>query len=151
MKVHRYRPNFFEGFESKDDDKEFNTKEELLAIRWIKSWSRLPAKGDTFSGYYISGDKLMATFNYNTDKEPSWYVIAILGDKESLETTSSWFPKWKDPEYVMKNNDVIDVQSWCGDKITYYKNGNRKELFNGTQTWMRENMLRNQLPRKVFI
>ncbi len=148
MKVKRYRPAFFEGFESKNDVKEFTTKDELLSISWIKRWQTRHMKGNQFSGFYISDDHLMAVYNYNTSSYPSWWVIAIFPE-EDLDVVSSWFPKWDDPEYVMKNGDVIYVQSWCGDKITYKKNGNDEE-FSGTEAWLIENMQMNRFPRITF-
>ena len=150
MKVKRYRPAFLEGFESKNDIKEFTTKDELLSISWIRRWKTRHAKGDKFSGFYFTDDHLMAVYNYNTSSYPNWWVIATFpDDKETLDIVSSWFPKWGDPEYVMKNGDVIDVQSWYGNKITYKKNG-RHEEFSGTETWLKENMQMNRFPRITF-
>ena len=150
MKVKRYRPAFFEGFESKNDVKEFTTKDELLSISWIRRWKTKPMQGDQFSGFYISDDHLVAVYNYNTPSYPIWWVVAIFpDDKETLDVVSSWFPKWGDPEYVMLNGDVIDVQSWCGDKITYKKNGSDEE-FSGTETWLKQNMKMNRFPRITF-
>ena len=148
MKILRYRPAFFEGFESKDDTLTFKTKEELLAIDWIKSWET-PANDDKFSGFFVSRNLLMVTYNYNTSKEPQWYVIATLPDKETIDMVSSWFPKWDTPEYVMKNGDVIDVTSWCVGNITYVVNGSRDEQ-KGTEEWLYQNMQTNRFPRITF-
>lgn len=149
MKVFRYRPAFFEGFESNDDIKTFNTKEELLAVPWISQWSTPANNDDVFSGYFISRNHLMAAYNYNTSREPIWWVIANFKD-EDIDTMTQWFPKWDDPEYVMKNGDVIDVVSSCGGNIEYVKNGNRTEKFSGTQEWLYANMEMNRFPRVTF-
>jgi hypothetical protein len=40
MKIKRRFPNFFSGFE--ETEHEVNTKEELLAIPWIKEYDKIP-------------------------------------------------------------------------------------------------------------
>lgn len=111
MKIREYIPGFYSGFESRIS--EFNTKEELLDIDWIKC----EMENNDFSGYMVDGCYLMETFNYNTNKEPSWYVIGIFDDNEANNCVKKWFPHWDTPKYVMKNGDIVTVDAWYGDKM----------------------------------
>lgn len=89
MKIREYIPSFCSGFENHVS--EFNTKEELLDIDWIKC----EMEDNDFSGYMVDGGYLIETFNYNTDKKPSWYVIGSFDDIETGKNVKKWFPQLK--------------------------------------------------------
>lgn len=121
MKIRKYIPSFCSGFENYVND--FNTKEELLDIAWIK----FNMINDDFSGYMVDSHYLVGTFNYNTDKKPSWYVIGSFDDNETVNCVKKWFPRWNTPKYVMKNGDIVTVDVWCGDKMEIRVTNSPKE------------------------
>jgi hypothetical protein len=51
MKIKRRFPNFFSGFE--ETEHEVNTKEELLALPWIKAYDKIP---NHMGVYYAPND-----------------------------------------------------------------------------------------------
>ena len=110
MKIRRYI-TFYSG--SYDHEREFSSKEDLLNINWIK----YDADTKGFSGYMLSWKYLMSTFNYNTNKKPSWCPIGIFYDAETVNCVKKWFPHWDTPMYVMKNGDIVEVCSFMGRDI----------------------------------
>ena len=60
MKIRKYNP-FYDSYY--DCEGEFSSKEDLLKINWI----RYGADTEGFSGYMVSWEYLMSTFNYNTN------------------------------------------------------------------------------------
>ena len=144
MKIRRYIP-----FYSSSDvcECEFSSKEDLLKINWI----RYGADTEGFSGYMVSWEYLMSTFNYNTNKKPSWYPIGIFDDAETVNCVKKWFPHWGTPVYVMKNGDMVEVQSFKGHdimiRITKSQNDSRlisdyREM-TVTSKWFHENYSHN--------
>lgn len=103
MKIKKYRPNFFSGFE--DIFYEVNSKEELLASDLCK-----------FSldyGYEIcfSKDKedygfIMAIREEQNEEGAEWWVLAIIYNTQDVATLSEWLPDWnlKREEYKNKLN-----------------------------------------------
>ena len=64
MKIRRYI-TFYSG--PYDHEREFSLKEDLLNINWIK----YDEDTEGFSGYMVSWNYLMTTYNYNSNKIPS--------------------------------------------------------------------------------
>lgn len=143
MKIYQYRPAFFDGFTN--DVKEFNTKEELLSIEWIKSWKDEPAKGDVFTGYMLSDYHLMATYNYNTRKMPSSFVIATIRDDADLKCVQKWFPAWDEPAYIMSNGDLVEISGKCGDDYEVRINWSNTKC-HVTRKWFETNYVENRFP-----
>ena len=110
MKIRRYI-TFYSG--SYDHEREFSSKEDLLNINWIK----YDEDTEGFSGYMVSGNYLMTTYNYNSNKIPSWYIIGIFDDMETINCVKKWFPQWRSPMYVMKNGDTVEVNSLRDNEI----------------------------------
>lgn len=142
MKIHQYRPTFFEGFEN--EIKEFNTKEELLAIKWVKSWKDDPGDAGEFSGYMLSNNHLVATYNYNSKRQPRWFVIASF-DECDLQTVRDWFPAWGEPAYIMTNGDLCEVVSKCGADYEVRINWSSTKC-HVTEEWFETNYAENRFP-----
>ena len=91
MKIRQHIPNYFEGFDPKES--EFDTKEELLKIPWVKNWS----KEHTFYQFSLSIheiDHTKALLMAELEKGTEWWVVGYLfGSKEELENLS--LPKWE--------------------------------------------------------
>lgn len=145
MKIKEYIPNFCSGFDARVSD--FSSKEDLLNIDWLKC----VADYEDFSGYMVNGNYLMATYNYNTNKKPSWYVIGSFYDEETIHCVKKWFPQWSTPKYIMKNGDVVQVNEICGDRmeIRVSKSPKDENLISDfkkmtvTQKWFDENHSHN--------
>ena len=103
MKIKKYRPNFFSGFE--DVYYEVSTKEELLASELCKV--------SVDYGYEIcfSKDKedyglIMSIKPTNNEEGAEWWVLAIIYNKQDVAVLSEWLPDWnsKREEYKNKSN-----------------------------------------------
>ena len=144
MKIRKYNPFYGSYY---DCEGEFSSKEDLLKINWI----RYGADTEGFSGYMVSWKYLMSTFNYNTNKKPSWYPIGIFDDAETVNCVKKWFPHWGTPVYVMKNGDMVEVQSFKGRDIMIRitKSNNDSRLISDyremtvTSKWFHENYSHN--------
>jgi len=91
MKIKKYRPAFFEGFD--DVYYEVNSKEELLASGYEICFSK-----ETNRGY------IMAIKQANNERGAEWYVLAIIYNAQDVATLSEWLPDWnlKRKEYENK-------------------------------------------------
>lgn len=145
MKIRRYIP-----FYSSSDvcECEFSSKEDLLNINWIK----YDADTKGFSGYMLSRKYLMSTFNYNSNKVPSWNTIGIFDDVETINCVKKWFPHWDTPMYVMKNGDMVEIYSLMGHdeiRINITKSHNDSNIISDyrkmtvTSKWFYENYSHN--------
>lgn len=103
MKIKKYRPNFFSGFE--DVYYEVNSKEELLKSELCKN--------SIDNGYEIcfSKDKedygaIMSIKPTNNEEGADWWVLALIYNKQDVATLSEWLPDWnfKREEYKNKSN-----------------------------------------------
>lgn len=79
MKITKYRPNFFSGFE--DEVFEVNSKEELLTCGLFNSSSM-----DNFVG--LSYHDGIISSNFSNGEH---YVVAIIRNKEDKSTLDKWF------------------------------------------------------------
>lgn len=93
MKIKKYRPNFFTGFE--DVYYEVNSKEELLASELCK--------------YFIDNDfeicfsmkelygYIMAIKQDKIAKDGAeWWVLAIIDNVQDVETLTEWLPNYEE-------------------------------------------------------
>lgn len=105
--IRQHRPAFFEGF--KNETVEFDTLEELLAIPWVKGFS----KAGPFHQYSVSANNLIA--EYRGGRE--WWVVGYLKDPDIGLT------KWDHGIYEVvidgKPKDIPgrDVSWSCGDQV----------------------------------
>ena len=144
MKIRRYIPYYSTYY---DYECEFSSKEELFNINWIK----YGADTDGFSGYMVSWNYLMSTYNYNSTKIPSWYPIGIFDDMETINCINKWFPRWRSPMYVIKNGDIVEANSLMGNeiRISITKSHNDSNLISDyremivTSKWFYENYSHN--------
>lgn len=94
VSVHRYRPAFFSGFE--DEYAEASSRDELLAIPWIRQW----AEGDGFHRFSVTDcitgtrglvRQVMAEVNGGLD----WYVVGTIMSDETfgLPTWEAVYPE----------------------------------------------------------
>jgi hypothetical protein len=87
MKVKRRFPNFFSGYEDQMTEHEVNTKEELLAIPWIKAYENIPNHMGVFYAprdYSDSPDCLMSLTRGKDGKVIFFVVGYIFGDGAEL-------------------------------------------------------------------
>ena len=101
MKIKKYRPNFFEGFE--DVFYEVSTKEELLKCELCKhavdnGYEICLSKTDCYGGIMAVKE------NKNNEDGAEWWVLAIIYDTQDVATLSEWLPDWnlKREEYKNK-------------------------------------------------
>lgn len=85
MKILKYRPNFFSGFD--DEVYEVNSKEELLTCGLVNSKTMKGFAGLSYTNYDTQG-VLSCEF-----ENGEHYVVAIVHDKESRDILSDWFDK----------------------------------------------------------
>ena len=103
MKIKKYRPNFFSGFE--DVFYEVSTKEELLASDLCKysidnGFEICFSKEDSYG--YIMAIKQ----DTNSEDGAEWWVLAIITNEQDVAILSEWLPDWnlKREEYKIKSN-----------------------------------------------
>ena len=93
MKAEQYRPNFFSGFEKKENY--FSNTKELLNIEWIKDFSN----HNNFHTFSLNRDKTMNnhTLMAEYDNGCKWYVVAFIKEKniKDLNDLIEWKPKKK--------------------------------------------------------
>ena len=83
MRVDRYLPACFSGYP--EEHAEFNSLDELLAIKWIVSFK----EQNEFFQYSISREQwLMAEFKEGRE----WWVIGYF--PKAFSELAEWFPKW---------------------------------------------------------
>lgn len=93
MKIKKYRPNFFSGFE--DVYYEVSTKEELLASDLCKysidnDFEICLSKEDGYGCIMaIKQDK-------NSEDGAEWWVLAITTNEQDVEILASWLPNYVD-------------------------------------------------------
>lgn len=90
MKIQKYRPHYFTGFEDKWF--EVNSKEELLDCELLKSDKRYK---DFFRHSYVADDDDFANIMAEFDNGHEWFVIGNVYGKEDVETLKSFLPKWE--------------------------------------------------------
>lgn len=101
MKIKKYRPNFFTGFE--DVYYEVNSKDELLASDLCKY--------SIDNGFEICIAKerddyglIMAVKQDQSDKEGAeWWVLAIIYDAQDVETLANWLTDFDSKRKEYKN------------------------------------------------
>ena len=97
MKIKKYRPNFFSGFE--DVYYDINSKEELLESELCKysvdnGFEICLSKKDSYSCIIaIKQDK-------NSKDGSEWRVLTIITNEQDVEILASWLPNFV--ELVMK-------------------------------------------------
>lgn len=105
MKIKKYRPNFFTGFE--DEYFDVNSKEELLASELCK---RIVDNGYEIS-FSVSSkeDKrycqgiIMAIRQAPNEYGAEWWVLALIHKLKDIETLESWLPSWEELRNKYKN------------------------------------------------
>lgn len=88
MKITKYRPNFFSGFE--DEYYEVNTKEELFESELIKPLTEYP-NFHRISYSQQSEQQLAIMLELNKGYE--WWVVALVHDPEDIKMLVEWLPK----------------------------------------------------------
>lgn len=84
--IKQYRPDFMSGW--KNEEIQFETKEELLNIDWVNNFTKPQFGIDTFYRFSISkGYVLMAEY----EEGQAWYVVGYISDSEVINQ----FPKWE--------------------------------------------------------
>ncbi len=80
MKIKRRFPNFFSGFEDDETEHEVNSKEELLAIPWIKAYEKIP----NHIGVFYSRNHARETYGSLVPNEYPDYLMSLTKDKNKV-------------------------------------------------------------------
>lgn len=108
MKIEKYRPNFFSGFE--DIYYEVKSKEELLESDLCKYCID--------NGFEICFSKveedyglIMAIKEVKNKDGAEWWVLAIIDNEKDMKTLTEWLPDWeylcKEYKKQLNNNKAI--------------------------------------------
>jgi hypothetical protein len=102
MKIKKYRPSFFEGFE--DEYYTVNSKEELLSCELCKGWIDQGFE-ICFALSYCEGS-IMAIKQAENENGATWYVVSNVYGKQTIDALLQWLPDWdlKRKEYKNKLN-----------------------------------------------
>jgi hypothetical protein len=91
MKIKRRFPNFFSGYEDQMTEHEVNTKEELLAIPWIKAYENIPNHMGVFYSpndskkYDLNAPDHLMSLTRGKDGKVIFFVVGyIFGDGAEL-------------------------------------------------------------------
>jgi hypothetical protein len=101
-KIKQYRPSFFSGFEN--EDIEFNSVEELLAIDWVKNFANESNQPQPkFHQFSISelehpSDELKYLLMAEYKEGTEWYVVGYINATEIINTLPTWKPKESEDE-----------------------------------------------------
>ena len=87
MKIKKYRPAFFEGFE--DEYFEVNSKEELLESELCKPWIT-----DKYTICFSYGTIIAITPAENK-YGAEWYVVAIIKGYNENQILEKWLPSFE--------------------------------------------------------
>lgn len=88
MKIKKYRPNFFVGYE--DEIYDIHTKEDFFKSDLVKSWTEE-------QGFYRisyeqhSAEQLAIICELNEGNV--CYIIALIHNKEDMDTLKEWLPE----------------------------------------------------------
>ena len=93
MKIEKYRPNFFSGFE--DVFYEVSTKEELLASDLCK-YSIDNGFEICLSNEDCYGCIMAIKQDTNSEDGAEWWVLAIITNEQDVEILASWLPNYED-------------------------------------------------------
>lgn len=88
MRLQKYRPAFFTGFE--DEFYEVNTKEELFESALIKPLTEYP---NFYRISYSQNSDRQLAIMLELNKGYEWWVIALVHNKEDIKTLKEWLPK----------------------------------------------------------
>lgn len=88
MKIKKYRPAFFDGFE--DEIYEVNTKEELFESGLIKHLTEYH-NFHRISYSHQSEQQLAIMLELNKGYE--WWVIALVHNLDDIKTLKEWLPE----------------------------------------------------------
>jgi hypothetical protein len=106
--IRQHIPDFCEGFDKATV--EFDTLEELLAIPFVKNFSRHP----TFFRFSMSDRHLIA--EYRGGRE--WWVVGTLSHPEAVplpDWDHGWYEVWIDGRADLVAGYL--VKSSCGDEV----------------------------------
>ena len=88
--IKQYKPAFFTGF--KKAEVQFETKEELLNIDWVKNFSDPIYGMNHFHQFSVSNGILMAEY----DNGGHWHVVGFITDSEVINEFPVWEAKSKE-------------------------------------------------------
>lgn len=92
MRIKKYRPAFFEGFE--DESYEVNSREELMGCELVKSASQM---GEVCFSYREDAPSclMMVIENQEEKNGCEWWVVAVITDRADALTLKGWLPEWE--------------------------------------------------------
>lgn len=95
MKIKKYRPAFFTGFE--DEYYEVSTREELFESELVKPLTEYPNFHRI--SYSQTSDEQLAIM-LELDGGCEWWVLALVHNQEDIKTLKDWLPEI---EYKKRN------------------------------------------------
>lgn len=106
MRIKKYRPAFFEGFE--DEFYVVNSREGLMESELIKS--AVGRGGEVCFSYQEDATSHIMLVINNPKKECGceWWVVAIITNHDDALTLKGWLPDWEQTikKYEQKNAHV---------------------------------------------
>jgi hypothetical protein len=103
MRIKKYRPAFFEGFE--DEFYVVNSREELMECELIKS--AVGCGGEVCFSYQEDATShiMLVIDNPEEERGCEWWVVAIITNHDDALTLKGWLPDWKQTirKYEEKN------------------------------------------------
>ena len=93
MRIKKYRPAFFEGFE--DEFYEVNSREELMECELVKSAEE--CGGEVCFSYREDRPSCLMLVIENREEENGceWWVVAVITDHADALTLKDWLPEWE--------------------------------------------------------
>lgn len=103
MRIKKYRPAFFEGFE--DKFYEVNSREELMESELIKT--AVGCGGEVCFSYQEDASSCIMLVIDKPEEERGceWWVVAIIINHDDALTLKGWLPDWEQTirKYEEKN------------------------------------------------
>lgn len=94
IRIHRYRPAYFDGFERPEDDLSVENTQALLDVPWIKRWADEEPEFYRFS--ISDGTHLMAELKGGAE----WWVVCYFPDGAAGIDLPEW--RYEDVKHLAK-------------------------------------------------
>lgn len=110
MRIKKYRPAFFSGFD--DVYYDINSKEELLNSELCEYFIK---EGFTicFSKHGDEQGLIMAIKPAKNEYNAEWWVVAIIDNKQDIDTLTNWLPDWNELVEYYKNKGYETNDERC--------------------------------------
>lgn len=110
MRIKKYRPAFFSGFD--DVYYDINSKEELLNSELCKYLIKQEYT-ICFSKHGDEQGLIMAIKPAKNEDNAEWWVVAIIYNKQDIDTLTNWLPDWNGLVEYYKNKGYETNNERC--------------------------------------